>query len=160
MPPTFLYLLLFVLWVAFACVVWIAAVLMLLTRRTRRFSRPLCFAMAGTFPFVLGYQLLAAPVASVVLLSGWGFWKLFEPDSSSLTKNPAVIAVSTGVAFIALGTMLMMSLAGVYDGWKSGWKYGEGRSFKEALYAAPTFNRLRGSVRLLRSRRMSNETSP
>jgi hypothetical protein len=48
-----------VIWVSFACIVWTAALVMLLSAKTRRFSKPLCWAMAGTFPFVLSRLALS-----------------------------------------------------------------------------------------------------
>jgi hypothetical protein len=155
MPPTFLYLLAVVTWAAFACVVWIVAAVMLITPRTKRFAKPLCWAMAGTFPFVLAYQFLAVPIVAVVLLSGWTFWKLLEPGSPSLTTNPVVIVASISVAFIAVATILTMSLAGFYDGWKTGWKCGQGENLRDALSKAPAYNQLREYVHVLYSRRSS-----
>jgi hypothetical protein len=158
MPPTFLYLSAVLLWAAFACVVWTMAGVMLITPRTRRFAKPLCLAMAGTFPFVLAYQLLAAPIVAVVLLSGWAFCKLLEPGSSSLTTNPLVIVSGMTVIFIAFATILLMSLAGFYDGWRTGWKCGQGENLRDALSEAPAYNRLREYVRVLRSQRSSEKS--
>ena len=155
MPPTFLYLFAVVTWAVFACVVWTVAAVMLITPRTRRFAKPLCWAIAGTLPFVLAYQFLAAPIVAVVLLSGWAFCKLLEPGSASLTTNPVVIVASISVAFIAFATTLMMSLAGFYDGWKTGWKCGQGENLRDALSKAPAYNQLRRYVRVLYSRRSS-----
>jgi hypothetical protein len=117
MPPTFLIFLLVMIWVAFACIVWAGSLVMLLSAKTRRFSKPLCWAMAGTFPFVLAYQILAALPVGIVLLFGWAFWKLLEPGTSSSTANPVIIAVSICVAFIAFAMLLMTFVAGFYDGW-------------------------------------------
>jgi hypothetical protein len=158
MPPTFLIFVMLVIWVSFACIVWTAALVMLLSAKTRRFSKPLCWAMAGTFPFVLAYQILAALPVGIVLLSGWTFWKLLEPGTSSSTSNPVVIAVSICVAFIAFATMLMTSLAGFYDGWRTGWKWGHGQNFRNALLEAPAYRRLSGCIRATTSKR--NQTKP
>jgi hypothetical protein len=157
MPPTFVYLLFFVVWLALACIVWTAGGVMLLSPRTRRLSRPLCLAMAGTFPFVLVYQVLAAPVVAIVLIVGWALWKLLEPGSSSMTQNPVVIAVSIGVVFFSFALMLTASLAGFYDGWFIGWKCGGGHKFRYALSEAPTLKRLRSCLRVLRSRRTAKK---
>jgi hypothetical protein len=58
MPPTFAYALCAVLWLACACLVWLAAGFMSLVKRTRGVAKRLSLAMAGTFPFVLGIRLL------------------------------------------------------------------------------------------------------
>jgi hypothetical protein len=113
--------------------------------------------MAGTFPFVLAYQVLVAPVVAIVLIFGWALWKLLEPGSSSTTQNPVVIAVSIGVVFFSLAAMLTASLAGFYDGWFIGWKCGGGHKFRYALSEAPTLKRLTSCLRVLRSRRMAKK---
>jgi len=138
MPPTFAYILMFMIWVFVACLAWLAAGLMLFTRRTRTLSRPLCFAMAGTFPFVFAYQIIAAPFVAVLLVAAWAFWKVLEPGVSTTTQNPVVIVVSITSAFLAFGTVLAMSLAGFYEGWRTGWACGGGRRFQEVLYEGPT----------------------
>lgn len=73
-PPTFLIFLMLAIWIPSACLAWSAALVMLLSAKTRRFSRPLSWAMAWTFPFVLAYQILAAFPVGILLLSGWAFW--------------------------------------------------------------------------------------
>jgi hypothetical protein len=137
-PPTFAYLLMFMIWVFVACLVWLTAGFMFLITRTRVFSRPLCFAMAGTFPFVFAYQLIAAPFVAALLLAAFATWKILEPGASTTTQNPLIIAVSLSAAFLSFGTMLTMSLAGFYEGWRTGWACAKGRRFQEVLYEGPT----------------------
>jgi hypothetical protein len=62
-PPTFLYLMCLMVWVACACLVWLAAGLMFLATRTRALAKQMCFAMAGTFPFVFTISLLPPPLS-------------------------------------------------------------------------------------------------
>jgi hypothetical protein len=138
MPPAFPYLLMLTIWVFFACLVWLTAGLMFLATRTRAFSRPLCFAMAGTFPFVFAYQIIAAPFVAVLLLADLALWKILEPGVSATTQNPLVILVSIAAAFLSFGAMLTMSLAGFYEGWRTGWACAKGRRFQEVLYEGPT----------------------
>lgn len=125
------------IWVFFACLVWLTAGLMSLTTRTRIFSRPLCFAMAGTFPFVFVYQIIAAPFVAALLLAASALCKILEPGASTTTQNPLVILVSIAAAILSFGTMLTMSLAGFYEGWRTGWACAKGRRFQEALYEGP-----------------------
>ena len=153
MPPTFLYLLFVAVWVALACAVWAISVALLLIPKTRRFSGPLSLAMAGTFPFVLAYQVLAVPVVATVLLCGRVIWKTLEPGTSTVTKNPVVITVSILIALIAFGTILVMSLAGFYDGWISGWRCGQGMELREAINEAPAYRYTKKRIRAMRSKR-------
>ena len=111
---------------------------MFLVARTRVFSRPLCFAMAGTFPFVFAYQIIAAPFVAALLLVAFGIWKILDPGASTTTQNPIVIVVSISSYFLSLGTMLTMSLVGFYEGWRTGWACAKGRRFQEVLYEGPT----------------------
>lgn len=155
MPPTFVYLLMLMIWVFFACLVWLTAGVMFLTTRTRAFSRPLCFAMAGTFPFVFAYQVIAAPFVAGLLFAAWAFWKILKPGVSTMTQNPLVIVVSIAAAFLSFGTMLAMSLAGFYEGWRTGWACAKGRRFQEVLYEGPTVSLL---CRLLQKARSNVHT--
>ena len=94
--------------------------------------------MAGTFPFVFVYQMIAAPFVAGFLVAAWGFWRILEPGTSTITENPFVIAVSIVAAILAFGTMLVMSLSGSYEGWRTGWAWAQGRRFQEALFEGPT----------------------
>jgi hypothetical protein len=94
--------------------------------------------MAGTFPFVFAYQLIGAPFVAALLLAAFAIWKILEPGASTTTQNPLVIAVGISAAFLSFGTMLTMSLAGFYEGWRTGWAYAKGRRFQEVLYEGPT----------------------
>lgn len=152
MPPTFLIFLLLAIWIPSACLVWIVALVILLFAKTRRFSGPLSRAMAWTFPFVLAYQLLAALPVGILLLSGWAFWKRLEPGSSTITTNPIVIVVSVSIAFITLGTMLIATMAGFYDGWKTGWQSGQGRNLRNVISEAPMYRRLSRGISTLASK--------
>lgn len=138
MSPIFAYLLALMIWIFFACLTWLAAGVMALAARTRHLSRPLCFAMAGTFPFVFVYQVVAAPFVASILLIIWAFWKMMEPGASEMTDSPLIIAVSLGGAFLSFGVMLAMSLAGFFEGWRTGWACANGRSFMEVASGQPT----------------------
>jgi hypothetical protein len=139
MPPTFVYLMFLILWVACAGLVWLAAGLMFLGRNTRRLAKPLCFAMAGTFPFVFAYQIAAAPLVAALLLLGWALWKILEAGTSSTTENPVIIIVSIGAALLSSGVVLLASLTGFYEGWRTGWACGSGRVLRDVLSERPTY---------------------
>lgn len=142
-PPTFLYLMCLVLWVAGACLVWVAAGFLFLRTRTRALAKRMCFAMAGTFPFVFAYQAIAAPVVAVLLFFAWAFGKILEPGTSTMTQNPLVIGVSVGAVLISFVAVAAASVGGFYEGWRAGWLYGKGRALREVLFEGPTFRRIR-----------------
>jgi len=150
-PPTFLYLFALVIWVFLAAVVWLTTGLMMVTSRTRVFSRPLCFAMAGTFPFVLIYQLIAAPIVAVMLCIAFVVWRILEPGGSTVTENPLVIGTSIIAVFVSFGVILIMSLAGFYEGWRIGWAFANGRRFRDVFNDGPTVKVLSRSLQKVRS---------
>jgi hypothetical protein len=142
MPPTFVYLLCFMIWLFCAVLVWLVAGLMFLIRSTRATSRSVCLAMAATFPFLFAYQIAAGPLVAGLLFVAWASWKILDPGASATTQNPIVIVVSIGIALLSFCAILGMSLAGFYDGWRTGWACGEGRRFRDALSEAPTLRLL------------------
>ncbi len=136
MPPTFLVLLAIFAWLGIAGAVLFAALLLLTMRTTRRFSKPLALAMMGTLPFLLAYNFIAAIPVGAFLLTSWALWKLIEPGSQSSTNNPWLIGVSICAAFFAFGTLLVTSLAGLYDGFGTGWRWGQGQEIRSAVSQA------------------------
>jgi hypothetical protein len=150
-PPTFLYLFALAIWLFLAAVVWLMAGLMMVTARTRMFSRPLCFAMAGTFPFVFVYQLIAAPIVAALLAAAIGFWKILEHGGSANTENPLVIGTSIIAAITSFGVILVMSLAGFYEGWRVGWAFANGRRVRDVFNEGPTVKLLSHLRRKVRS---------
>ena len=153
MPPTFLYLLFLGLWVLMAVAVWIVAAVLFLLPRQRQTGRQLAAAMAGTFPGVLIYQLLATPIVVAVLGAAWFLWRTLEPGSATVTSNPLVIMawiVSAGLAFVVVVTM---SLTGFWEGWRVGWAFGAGKDVRSVVRSGPLFRLaayVRNRVRLAR----------
>jgi hypothetical protein len=141
------------MWVFLAFVVWLAAGVMYIARGTRYLSRPLCFAMAGTFPVVFAYQIIAAPFVAGALIANWAFLRILEPGASTTTENPVIIVISIGAALLSGGLMLVMSFAGFYEGWRIGWAFAKGRQFREVVWEASTTGLLRRvTLRVLRTR--------
>jgi hypothetical protein len=134
MSPIFAYVLALMAWLTFACVVWFVAGMLSLMRRARFLAWPLCLAMAGTFPFVFAYQIVAAPFVVAIMLVAWAFGKILEPGSSTPTQNPLLITVSIAMAFLSLGVMVAMSIAGFHEGWRFGWACGKGRPWREVIW--------------------------
>jgi hypothetical protein len=143
LPFAFVYFLALGLWVFLASLVWLAAGLMSLSARTRYLSWPLCVAMAGTFPFVFVYQIIAAPFVVCILLVCWGFGRIVEPGGSSVINNPFVIAVFIGGILLSESLILSMSLAGFYEGWRTGWACANGRPIRATMREGPTARLLR-----------------
>src|SRR5882672_2244259 len=108
------------LWVLLACLVWLVAGAMLLTRKTRPVAWPLTLAMAATFPGVFLFQIVVAPVVAGIVLSVVAIGWVLEPGKST-TTNPYVIAVGLFAILGALLVTLVMSMAGFYEGWRAGW---------------------------------------
>ncbi|MEP7354369.1 MAG: hypothetical protein ABI824_14175 [Acidobacteriota bacterium] len=130
----FAYIVIVILWVFLACLVWLAAGLMLLFKRTNSFARPLSWAVAGTFPFVFGYQAVSAPFIAVLLIAALALGPILEPHATEITENPLVIFSAIAATFL----LLMISLAGFYEGWRVGWICARGQSLREALRSGPT----------------------
>ncbi len=139
------------IWVFFACLVGLTASLMFLVKRTRAFARPLCFAAAGTFPFVLAYQIIAAPFVAVLLLAAFVVGKILEPGASTMTHNPIVVLVSVSAVLLSFGMILTMSLTGFYEGWRTGWACAKGRRLRDVLYEGPTVKLLGRVLKKARS---------
>ena len=98
--------------------------------------------MAATFPFVFAYQVAAAPLVAGLLFIAWALWKFLEPGASTTTQNPFVIIVSIGAALSSFCAMLGISLAGFYEGWRTGWACGKGFKLRDVLSEAPTLRLL------------------
>lgn len=139
MPPPFLYLLFLALWVLLALAAWTVAAVLSLSSRRRKMGLQLAAAMAGTFPGVLIYQLLAAPIVAAVLGAAWLVWKMLESPSSTVTSSPLVIAsstVSVGLVFIVV---VIMSVTGFWEGWRLGWAFAAGKGFWSVVRTGPLF---------------------
>lgn len=143
MPPTFLYMMALALWVGLAVLVWLLAAFLFVMPRTRSRARSLGLAMATTFPSVLLFQVVAAPVALGVLLVAWLVWKVLEPNHSANTENTAVIAISIIAVVVALLVVAGMSSLGFYEGWRAGWLRANGRGWRETIEQGPSARLIR-----------------
>jgi hypothetical protein len=147
--PIFAYVVLFGMWLSVACLVWLAAAVMAIGKRTRSKARCLSLAMALTFPAVFLYQAVGGLIALVIFLAAHLSWKAIEPGSAT-ASSPVVIAVSWAGAISAFAVLFAMSLLGFYEGWRIGWSCGKGCRLREALGLGATarvrnmlFDRLR-----------------
>jgi hypothetical protein len=80
-----------------------------------------------TFPAVLVYQALAAPIAFALLLG-------LASVQSTLGANStgSDLFVMLGI-LAALSVVLVASLIGFVEGWRTGWSYGQGKSLAAAV---------------------------
>jgi hypothetical protein len=69
MPPTFVYALALTVYVAVACLVLGVAALFTIPRATRSVALRVAAGMVGSFPGVLLFQALSAPIVALMLLT-------------------------------------------------------------------------------------------
>jgi hypothetical protein len=111
----------FIPWLAVAILVWMAALVMYCTGQA--IARPLAFAMAATFPAVFLFQIIAAVLDVVILLTfGWAKSRMSIDDTLS-----SLVLVQTVIA------PLFLSAIGFYEGWHVGWACGKGTRFRDAI---------------------------
>ena len=128
----------FSVWIPAAFIVWLAAVLMLFSRRLRHLAGPLALAMAATFPGVLLFQIVTIPVVILADRGGYLFWRLVEPGLPDSTHNPAVFADFIVTGLLTFGLMGVMSIVGFYEGWRVGWGCGQGQPLRDVIRRGPT----------------------
>jgi hypothetical protein len=140
----------FSVWIPAACIVWLAAFLMLFSARTRHLAGPLALAMAATFPGVLLFQIVTIPAVIVTEGGAYLFWRLLEPTMPDTTHNPAVFADFVLTGLLTFGLMLAMSVAGFYEGWRVGWGHAQGQTLGEIVRRGPTARLIAFATRRLR----------
>lgn len=139
MPPTFAYILALMMYIAGACAVWFAALVLAFPESTRPLAKKIAAGMAGSFPGVFLFQILVAPPFALLLLAVAGIAHFYRP--------PDVLIII--FAFIMISIPALASLLGFYAGWRMGWELAAGRSAREFLAA----DRMLGpAVRFLRRR--------
>jgi hypothetical protein len=150
MSPVFVYALAFLVWLFFACLVWLAAAGLCLAQSTRPLARCLALAMTATFPAVFLYQALAAPIIGAILSAMWLVGKTAGLDSSGMTQSSIVILVSIALALSAFLLMVGTSLFGFVEGWRIGWECGKGGRLRDVVAVGPPARLLRNVLRKVR----------
>lgn len=126
MPPTFAYAMALIAYVALAGVVWTVAILLAIPRGTRPVALRVAAGMAGSFPGVLLFQALSAPIVALILLSS-------GLVMSATSRGDWIDAVLIGLGVVALAIFAFASLVGFYVGWRAGWEVAAGRSVRVFL---------------------------
>lgn len=143
MPPYFPYIMAMMAYIAIACAVWFVAVVLAFPRRTRALAKKIAAGMAGSFPGVILFQLISAPLFGLNLLLIFGISHFFRPAD--------VIIIFLALFIIAIPAVA--SLLGFYTGWRVAWELAAGRSAREFLRTdrilAPVVSFLRRRVPIL-----------
>lgn len=139
MPPTFPYFLAFSFWVPMALLVWLSAGLLFLRKKTRTLAKSLALGMAGTFPGVFFYQLIALPIIAFLLLVvnifAWCWGLFFTSNPPNFMKAAIGVPIFLTIFFL----MVSSSCIGFYEGLRAGWRIGTGSNFREAMKGGPLF---------------------
>jgi hypothetical protein len=143
MPPTFLYILALMLYIAVACVVWIVAIGLAFSQRRRALAKKIAAGMAGSFPGVFLFQLISAPLVALILLTVAGISHFGQPPDIII----AILAPLIVLFIICIPAVA--SLLGFYTGWRVAWELAAGRSAREFLQTDRVLGPL---VRFLRKR--------
>ena len=130
MPPTFLYLLALIVYVAVACAVWLVALILAFSRHRRVLAKKIAAGMAGSFPGVFLFQLISAPLVALILLTVAGVSHFGQPPDSIIDLLAPFILLFV-LFIIAIPTVA--SLLGFYAGWRVAWELASGRSGREFL---------------------------
>jgi hypothetical protein len=131
MPPYFVYLLALTTYCAVACAVWVIAAVLTIPQRTRPLGKKIAFSMAGSFPGVFLFQLLAAPLAGFILVSIGGIIWIIQPTDSAETVLFVLLLLGT------VGLIAVASLLGFYAGWRIVWEWTAGRPVQTFLLKDP-----------------------
>jgi hypothetical protein len=143
MPPTFLYLLALMVYIAAACVVWTVAIVLAFSHRRRALAKKIAAGMAGSFPGVFIFQLISAPPVALILVIIAGVSHFGQPpDVVIAILAPLIVLFIISIPAVA-------SLLGFYTGWRVAWELAAGRSARELLQTDRVLGPL---VRFLRRR--------
>ncbi|HEY2330109.1 MAG TPA: hypothetical protein VGI63_09900 [Verrucomicrobiae bacterium] len=110
-------------YIAAACAVWLVAIILAIPQRTRTLAKKIAAGMAGSFPGVFLFQLLAAPPFVLFLLVIAGISHFFRP--------PDILIIFLALFIISIPAIA--SLLGFYAGWRVAWELAAGRSAREFL---------------------------
>jgi hypothetical protein len=136
MPPYFAYAFALICYLAAACVVWAVAALLVISSRTRQFAKQVAVGMAGSFPGVFLFQVLAAPVVLVTLLLFSAAFYLFKP------AGVWEVVCIVGLLLSTVGVIAVASVLGFYAGWRVAWEIAASRSPRMFILNYPFVGRV------------------
>ncbi len=138
--PTSIYFVALLVWITLACLVWLLAGVMAISRGTRRKGLSLALAMAATFPSVFLFQAAAAPlIAAMVVGVAWLSGILDSASTVTGTTTSGLVArLAFGTGLLAFFTMLTVSIIGFFEGWLLGWRCAHGEHFRDVVKRGPT----------------------
>jgi len=112
---------------------------------TRRKGLALALAMAATFPSVFLFQAAATPLIAAMVVGVAWLSSILDPASTvtHVTTNGRVAATIYGMALLAFVVMLIVSIAGFFEGRLLGWRCAHGERFRDAIMRGPTARLLR-----------------
>jgi hypothetical protein len=139
MPPTFPYFLAIIVWIPATVLLWMVAGILALFKKTRLFAKSITLSMAGTFPGVFVFQLLVLPIVAIFLFAAIGIEKTYRVGFNSDPSNNIKAAIGVPLFLIIFFLMLGASVIGFYDGWRIGWRMGQGKRFREAMIGGPFY---------------------
>ncbi len=129
-PPYFIFVIILAAYAVYAdlaCAVWLAAGLLAIPRRTRSFGKRIAAAMAGSFPGVLFFQLLSAPVILFVILVFGGLSQFAQ------LRDQWEGVFYTSLLLSTVGLFALASVVGFYAGWGVAWNLASSFSLRESL---------------------------
>jgi asparagine N-glycosylation enzyme membrane subunit Stt3 len=139
MLPTVLVMIAAMVYAAVACVVWFTALVLAIPRRTRPLAGKIAAGMAGTFPGVLVFLCLSAPIAVVALVVAGLTSRYIHPLD---TVMPLFL-------FGVMSILVIAAILGFYTGWRFAWQLLSGRSARSSLESDPIIG---AGVRFLNKR--------
>jgi len=135
MPPTFVYAMALLPYLALGAVVLAIAGVMALFPKTRPFGTRLAVAMVASYPGVLFYQLIAAPLVFAIILFWAGVFRFLRPTDSLEVAAYILLLIST------VGVFGIASLVGFTTGWRFGWRLADVEwSAREAFAGDPVWS--------------------
>jgi len=158
MPPTFLIFMWALVWGLVAVAVLTLAAVLAIFTGLRPTAKRLASAMVGTFPGMVAYQLVAAPLAVAILLVGFLLVRpIAHADPVTHTmSDPIPIVLTIATVFLAGGIGIAASLVGAWRGWRAGWAFASGQDLAAAIEGDPLVriaSHIRNRLHLPKSRK-------
>jgi hypothetical protein len=133
MPPTFVYAMCLMAYLAAMTIALVLCALLFLVPSKRRVALRLCLAVIASLPGILLFQFFVGIVLGVLLAAVLGFYAAFHPPE----WVQWVIGIPT--ILIMFLSLTAASLLGCYTGGRIGWLIGGGTPPRVAISEQPIF---------------------